>query len=285
MAAGHVIDVYSLAIPSPDDSLDGDYMQKGRREAVWGRFEARSPQEGNTDTESLNIRTIIGTADPSTSTFDGTATTLPTGLVTDTVTTGTDTPTAVASSRSTLTVTETEIQIVTATAVGDAVVSVSSTNSGTAGFGGEAGVVVATIAPSAGAAVTVGGAGSFGGVVGAVVAGSSVTTANTTSSTTSSTTTSTAVVTASSASIVTVSGSGSFGGVAGAIVADPAATTIVAVTTTSFAGFGGIPGVAPAPAQNIVATPSAYNKRDSFTTAVNLDSGASGAYPRLLKLI
>src|SRR5208282_1417050 len=97
LAAGHVLNVHSLAIRSADDSLDGDSTQKSQRAVIRDHFQARSPQQGNTDTGSLNIQTIIGTADASTSTFDGTSITLPTGLVTDTVTTGTDTATAVAS--------------------------------------------------------------------------------------------------------------------------------------------------------------------------------------------
>ena len=285
LTTGHLVSVHSLVIPSPDDPLDEEYTQKGRRDVVRDRFQARSPQEGSTDTGSLNIATIIGTAHVLTSTFVSTPTILPAGLVTDTVTTGIDSSTNVASSRSTLTVTETEIQIVTATADGNAVVSVSSTNSGTTGFGGEAGVVVATLALSAGAVVTVGGDGSFGGVVGAVVSNPSAATASTTSTTTSTTTTSTTAVVTSSAPIVTVSVGDSFGGVAGAIPVDPAVGTSAVATTTSFPGFGGIPGVVSAPAQNNVAAPSAYNKRDLFTAAVSLSNFAVGAFPRLLRLI
>src|SRR5436189_4575778 len=116
LAAGHVINVYSLAIYSPNESLDWDSMQKGRDRVVRGRFQARSPQEGSTGTESVDIRTVVGTANASTSTFNATATTLPTGLLTDTaaVTTGTDIVTEGTSTRSTLTVTKTEIEIVTA---------------------------------------------------------------------------------------------------------------------------------------------------------------------------
>lgn len=281
LAAGHLVGVHSLVIPSADNPLDGDYTQKGRRELVRDRFKARSPQEGSTDTESLDIRTIIGTAQALTSTFGSTPTMLPAGLVTDTVTTGIGSSTNVVSSRSTLTVTETEIQIVTATVNGDAIVSVSSTNSGTTGFGGDAGVVVATLAPSAGAVVTVGGDGSFGGVVGAVDSNPSAATASTASSTTSSTITTTAAVATSSAPIVTLSAGDSFGGVVGAIPVDPAVGTSAAATTTSFPGFGGIPGVVSVPAQNNVAAQSAYNKRDLFTAAVSFSNVAVGVFPRL----
>src|SRR5947207_8529772 len=152
LAAGHVINVRSLVIYSPNDSLDWDSTQKSRDRVVQGRFQVRSPHERSADAESIDIRTIIGTAKAATLTFNAPATTLPTRLVTDTaaVTTGTDIVTAGTSTRSTLIVTKTEIEIVTATTAGDSTVSVGSSNSGTKGFGGEPGQVVATIAPSAG---------------------------------------------------------------------------------------------------------------------------------------
>lgn len=293
LAAGQVIDVHSLAIRSNNAArggaglLDGEGIaRKARRASVWegvvGRHQLGRRQDDpstspSADSASLNLSTVIGTLGStqavisgSTSTFDSSgSTTLPTGLVTDalTSTAGNDIATTTDSSDSTgttITVTQTDIVIVTATDIADSEttdppVALVSTSSA---FGGSVAQAIATNAPSGGAVVTVGD-NSFGGVIGAIVNDPSATvvsstTSTSTTSTTSSSTTSSEVVTATPTAVVT---NDSFGGIVGAIAADPSITSTVA-TTTSISGFGGVPGVI------------SVQKRD-ISTVINVANGIS----------
>jgi hypothetical protein len=252
LAAGQTISSHAFAIRSLDTA-------PVRRGAAWGRFnprqEASTIDTGYTDTTSIDLNTVFGTANFTLTTFDVLSTGTSTALVTNTTS---DTSQVVGI----VTVTTTAIEIVTATATADPTISLESNNSTTVAFGGRIGQVIETNAPTAGATITIGGDDSFGGAVGVISSDSSDV-----ATTTQGTSTSVEVITATAVTVVTVTGD-SFGGVVGIVVDD---STDTIATTTSFAGFGGVPGSAVF--QNTATTSSAYVKRDTFTTSVNVTNG------------
>ena len=278
LAAREIIYVSALAVPSLYDR-----------------------QVSNTDTSSLDIRTIIGSLNVSatpdaTSTFCSSGISMPTALVTDSTTdTASDIVSTTSTPTGTVTVTVTDVEIVTAGAdpistTNTAPVITISTNAGQ--FGGQAGQAIAESAPTGGAIVTIGG-GAFGGVVGALQVQPSTSTIIITA-----TATATAVVTAITSTESTTALSvtetpaqavGAFGGIVGSQIF----VSNLVSTVSSFSGFGGVAGLvsaSPSTASSFAgfvsvsdettASPTStggyFYKRAAFTTAVNVTTSQTG---------
>jgi len=257
----------------------------------------RHHRQDNTaaDSESVNLSTVIGTLNlvSSTSSIDAVSVLAPTILTspaTDNVA-GTSTTADTASPSSTITVTTTDIVIVTATlsdsTANDPTVTVPA-NVDSGGFGGSPGEVAASNAPTGGDSFTLGGVGAFGGTLGIItVSGTGAAQAATTTATSSTSITST--IDGSPPTVVNIGVNGAFGGVPGSVVLAPSQGNDVIASTVSFAGFGGIPGLVPAPAQTDVVTsstsPASYGKRGIFDANGNVSDAQTGMSGESISLI